>query len=121
MANLTFFEIFFITHLIMDFIFQRQREALNKHIQLKALIFHCSIYTIGFIPVFWFLDINFLWLIVILVSHFIIDQNSIVLWILEKLKGIKEEKVSESLWTLFIIGIDQILHASVLILIVIFQ
>ena len=121
MANLTLFEIFLITHLIMDFIFQRQWEALNKHTRLKALIFHCFIYTIGFIPVFWLLNINFLWLIVIFVSHFIIDQNSIVLWLLEKFKGIEKEKVSESLWTLFLIGIDQILHASVLIFIIIFQ
>ena len=121
MANLTLFEILFIVHLIMDFIFQRQWEGLNKHTRLKALIFHCSIYTIGFIPVFWFLNINFLWLIVIFASHFIIGQNSIVLWILEKLKGVKEEKTSESIWTLLLIGTDQMLHVFVLILIIIFQ
>lgn len=105
----------------MDFIFQRQQEASEKHIQLKDLTVHCSIYTIGFIPVFWFLNINFLWLIVIFASHFIIDQNSIVLWLLEKFKGIKKEETPESIWALFSIGIDQILHASVLIFIIIFQ
>ena len=121
MANLTFFEIFFIVHLIMDFIFQRHRKAPNKYMELRDLIVHCSIYTIGFIPVFWFLNVNLLWLVVIFASHFIIDQNSIILWILEKFKGIKKEKTSESLWILLLIGVDQMLHASVLVLIIIFQ
>ena len=121
MENLTIFEVLLITHLIMDFIFQRGWEAARKHGELTPLIIHCFIYTIGFIPAFWFFEINFLWLILIFASHVIIDQQWFLLWFLEKFKGFKKEKFSETLWILLLVGVDQILHAAVLVFIILFN
>lgn len=121
MENLTIFEVFLITHLIMDFIFQRRWEASKKHTELIPLLFHGFIYTIGFIPAFWFFEINFLWLILISISHIIIDQQWFVIWVLEKFKEFKKEDFSEAFWILLLVGVDQTLHAAVLVFIILFN
>lgn len=121
MENLTIFEVLLIIHLIMDFILQRGWEASKKHNEWLPLIFHCFIYTIGFIPGFWFFEINFLWLLLIFISHIIIDQQGFLLWFLEKFKGFKKEKFSEAIWIFLLVGVDQILHASVLVFIILFN
>ncbi|KPJ54821.1 hypothetical protein AMJ47_03150 [Parcubacteria bacterium DG_72] len=117
MPKFTIFEIFIIVHLIMDFIFQRQWEAAKKNKDWRALAFHCFIYTIGFVPVFWFLRISFWWLLLLFLSHFVIDNQKIVQWLLEKLKGYKQNKTNQSLWTLLYIGVDQTLHLIILLII----
>ena len=47
MGNLTLFEALFVTHLIMDWIFQWEWEAINKPKKWLPLFFHCTINTIG--------------------------------------------------------------------------
>ncbi len=117
MPKFTLFEILIIAHLIMDFIFQRKWEATRKNKEIPALGFHCFVYTIGFVPVFWFLKISFYWLFLLFISHFIIDNQKIVRWTLEKFKGYKQTKTNQSLWTLLFLGVDQTLHFIVLLII----
>jgi hypothetical protein len=119
MAKFTLFEILVVAHLIIDFIFQRQWEAKRKNKTWLALALHCLIYTIGFIPVFWFLKISFWWLFLLFISHFIIDNQRITRWILEDLKGYKQGKTREPFWTLLFIGVDQTFHLLILLIIAI--
>ena len=121
MHELTLFEAFLITHLVMDWTFQWKWEAINKSKSWLALFFHCFIYTIGFIPVFLIYNINFLWLFLIFISHVIFDQRKFEIWILEKFKGFKRGPELESFWNIMLIGIDQTLHLVILALIVIFS
>lgn len=118
MAKFTLFEIFIIVHLVTDFIFQRQWEAGRKDKDWRALAFHCFIYTLGFVPVFWFFKISFWWLLLLFFSHFAIDNKKLVNWLLREFKGYKEKKTNQPLWTLLFIGIDQTLHLIVLLAIV---
>ena len=117
MPKFTLFEIFIIVHLIMDFVFQRKWEATRKDKEIMALAFHCFIYTIGFIPIFWFLEISFYWLILLFVSHFVIDNQKFVRWLLEEFKGFKQTETNQSLWTMLLIGMDQIFHLIILLII----
>ena len=121
MSNLTLFEALFVTHLIMDWIFQWEWEAMNKAKKWLPLFFHCTIYTIGFLPVFLIYQVSLIWLILLFVSHVIFDRRIFEIWLLEKFKGISRKEVSESLWMILLIGIDQVLHIMILALIVIFS
>ena len=121
MYSLTLFEVFLITHLAMDWIFQWKWEATNKAKNLFALFFHCAVYTAGFIPAFLYFEINLTWLILIFISHAVIDNRKLLFFILEKFKGRKREGVSEAEWLVLITGVDQTLHLVVLALIVIFS
>ncbi len=119
--NLTVFEAFLITHFVMDWIFQWNWEAMKKSKEWLPLFFHCTVYTAGFIPAFIFFNVNFLWLLLIFVSHVILDKRSLEFWILEKFKGVKKDDVGEPIFTILLIGIDQTLHLAILTLIVIFS
>lgn len=119
MINLTIFEAFLITHLVIDWIFQTKWESSNKATQTLPLIIHCFIYTAGFIPAFLFFKINLLWLLFIFVSHIVIDRRNLVTWLLEDFRGFKKEKTPELLYLILWVGVDQTLHLLVLALIVI--
>ena len=121
MYQLTLFEAFFITHLVMDWIFQWKWEAMNKSKNILALLFHCTIYAVGFIPAFLIFKINFIWLVLIFASHIILDNRKFEFWVLEKFKGFKKEEVSESLGAILLIGLDQTFHLVILAIIVIFS
>jgi len=116
--KLTPLEALVITHLIVDFIFQWNWQSENKQKNYWALFSHCLVYTIGFIPVFWFYQINFLWLILLFISHAVIDQGRSVRWLLEIFKGLKKENFPESKWNILALAMDQILHFAVLTVIV---
>ncbi len=112
--SLTIFEVFLITHLLMEWIFQTDWEAKNKKQNFLPLFRHSLTYTIGFAIVFWFYEINLLWLILIFVSHFILDKRDFEYWILEKIKGVKKEECPDYLFEIILIGVDQTLHLLVL-------
>lgn len=118
MFRLTLFEALLITHLVMDWIFQWKWEAFNKAKKWSALLFHCFIYTMGFIPVFLVYKVNLIWLLVIFLSHVILDRRTFEIWLIEKFKRFKKEKVPEPLWWIILIGVDQTLHFVVLAVIV---
>jgi len=121
MYSLTLFEALFITHVLMDWIFQWRWEGMNKSKSWTALFFHCTVYTIGFLPVLLIYDFHFSWLMLIFASHVIFDKRNFEFWILEKFKGFRKQEMDGSLFTISLIGVDQVLHIAILALIVIFS
>lgn len=101
----------------MDWVFQTHWEAMDKAKKWFPLTVHSTIYAAGFIPSLYFFKVNFLWLVLIFLSHFILDQRKLETWLLEKLKGFKKESIPEAGWWILMIGVDQTLHLAVLALI----
>jgi len=121
MFKLTIFEALLMTHLAVDFLFQGKWEAMNKSKKWLPLFFHCTVYTVGFIPVFLIYKINLIWLILLFVSHAILDRRKLEIWFLKNFKGVSKKDTPESLWKMLLIGSDQILHILILVLIIIFS
>lgn len=117
--GLTLFETFFITHLVMDWIFQWKWEAMNKSRNWAALFFHCAIYTVGFLPAIFLYNFHFSWLLLIFGSHVLFDKRNFEFWLLGKFKGFKKEESGEGMWGILLIGLDQTLHLLILAIIVI--
>lgn len=83
------FSLLTLTHFIVDWLFQSHNEAMIKHSDAKIRAKHCTIYTIGFLPLLTFchfvnaLSIGqlFLSLIILFVSHFYLDTyHGVYLW-----------------------------------------
>jgi len=119
MYELTIFEALLITHFIVDWIFQSKWEAENKSKEWLPLFFHCTVYTVGFLPVFLIYGINLTWLILLFVSHVIFDRRKFEICLLKNIKKTTKENTLEPLWTMLLITIDQILHIIILVLVVI--
>ena len=66
--------ILLLTHLLSDFFFQPPSWAVKKKKNIKYRIYHCLQYIILFIPVLYFLKINFIWLIWLFFTHLFIDS-----------------------------------------------
>ena len=117
--NLTPFEALFLTHFIADWLFQTLWEAMNKSKKILPLFVHSSIYTVSFIPVFYFYNFKWEYLLILFISHMILDSRKFEFWWLKNIKRTRKEDVSDSLWTILLIGVDQVFHLIVLGLLVI--
>ena len=123
MNGLILFGAFFITHLVMDAII-RGRWGTTKKTKLFS---HCFIYAIGFIPVFWVLKINFLWLLLLFFSHIFFDQPKFKYWWKKELGQIfislgRGNKVGKTqFWKYSRIFTEQGFHIFILILIAVFS
>jgi hypothetical protein len=71
------FAVFTFVHFFVDWILQTHAEAMVKHNNWKVRARHCLIYTVGFIPLMWFLHFDVLQfaigLNVLFWSHFVED------------------------------------------------
>lgn len=91
-------------HFIADFLFQSDWMAINKSKNIKALLVHCIIYTLPFFlfstPWFW---------IFVFSSHLIIDgiSSKVTTWL---------HKKNERHWFFVVIGFDQAIHMTTLVL-----
>ena len=107
----------------MDWIFQWRWEAFGKSKHLLPLLVHAAIYTLGFIPAFWWYEVSFAWLILVFASHAFLDQRAFERWVLEKFKGFTKEVTQKEGggdmgWQFMLVGVDQVLHLVVLAFIV---
>lgn len=79
------FAIFTFVHFFVDWILQTHAEAMAKHNNWKVRARHCLVYTVGFVPILWYLHFPF-WYFVISVnvlfwSHFVEDTYvPVYLW-----------------------------------------
>ena len=121
MYQLTLFEALLVTHFVVDWIFQWKWEAANKSKKWLPLFFHCTVYTVGFIPVFLIYGIDLAWLILLFVSHVIFDRGKFEVWLLESFKRTTRKNTSEFSWRMLLVVIDQVLHIVILALVVIFN
>ena len=92
-------------HFASDFLLQDDKMALNKSSSNKWLSIHCIVYGIPFI-VFGFIS-----MVLIVISHFVVDyytsRGTTKLWLAD-----------ERHWFFCLIGFDQALHLTLLILII---
>jgi hypothetical protein len=117
---MTPFEYLVMTHLISDWLAQTEYQAINKakgSFLNLAIITHCLIYTLFFLPVFYLLGISWWWLIILFFSHWVLDRRWPEYWFLEKVKGMSRESIVGNHW--LVIAVDQIFHLLVLVAVVI--
>lgn len=115
------FIILILAHFVSDWFFQPTYWGDNKSKNKKYLTYHSIQYAIIFLPVFYFLGINYLWAIYLFVAHFIIDTRiPINLWNDHVRNAISKKKIPKGHPDFFIKVVeDQILHILLLIPIIV--
>ncbi len=108
-----------VAHLLGDWIFQTDYQALNKARGglNRALITHCLTYTLTFMPVFWLSGISLGWLAFIFVAHVFIDRRAPVIWFLKRVKGMSDEALKKAFF--MVIMTDQVIHVVTLVVVVV--
>jgi hypothetical protein len=117
MNNITPFEALLVTHLLFDWWIQTTWQAFAKENNLKALLIHCGIYTLGFVVPFYFYHINAAWLILIFVTHAILDKRQF----LKDIKGLNNVDTQNGYNLTYLTVLDQTLHIFVLFAIVLLK
>lgn len=122
------FAILAFIHFFVDWVFQSHDEAMVKHSNSFVRAKHCLIYTIGFVPLFLYLDFPF-WKLFLAInilfwSHFFEDTYiPVFLWAKHIRKPPEMEDdpqhgfivfISTPLGKILMIAIDQIIHLSFL-------
>lgn len=110
-----------LAHLIGDWLLQTEYQAKEKahgRFLNAALLSHCFVYTLIFIPLFSWYDIGAVWLILIFISHVILDRRSFVGWWMRNVKRTSEATDKELPWLK--IMVDQIFHLLILVPIALF-
>lgn len=79
------FSVFVFVHFFVDWIFQTHSEAMVKHNNALVRAKHCFIYTIGFVPLIFFLNFEMWeWILslnILFWSHFYLDTyHGVYLW-----------------------------------------
>ena len=101
-----------LTHGLGDFLSHKWRR------EGRVIVLHCLVYTVFYIPLFWWLDINYWWLVLLFLSHLVIDTNGERILSLLKMSA-KAEK-NEKLLRFIVFGMDQLLHLLMLFIIALF-
>ncbi|MBD7906742.1 DUF3307 domain-containing protein [Sporosarcina gallistercoris] len=111
---MTLFSYLIVGHLIGDYLLQTRWMAAGKATKWAPLITHCFIYTsvvsVAFLMNSGMIPISAV--VLIFVSHVILDRRRFVAWWAKTIMGLKDE---EPAWLLIIA--DQIFHIIVLALI----
>src|SRR5690348_3766544 len=79
------FAAFTFVHFVVDWIMQTHAEAMAKHNNWKVRARHCLIYTVGFVPLMWYLNFTMVqWVVglnILFWSHFVEDTYiPVFLW-----------------------------------------
>lgn len=122
------FASFTFVHFFVDWIMQTHAEAMVKHNNWKVRARHCLIYTVGFIPLMWYLNFTFLQFFVgcniLFWSHFAEDTYLPVYWWAKYIRKPPEMKdnpkegfilfIQTTLGKILMIAVDQIIHLTFL-------
>lgn len=110
---MTPFSILFLAHLVGDYLFQTSWMAANKAKQWQPLVVHSAVYTFCIVVFAWFGfgGLSFGAILLIFVSHLILDQRSFVQW---WVKTIMRTTGKEAGWLSILV--DQIFHLLILAL-----
>lgn len=93
-------------------------SALLKRRGRLFFILHCVLYALPFIPLFWWMKVNFLWLIFVSGSHILIDsQGSQIHKLVEE---IFIEARNKTMCRPVGLGLDQLFHLMALFIIALF-
>lgn len=100
-------------HFIADFLLQSDWMALNKSKSFTALYTHSFVYSLPFIFIVYFCNMHglyaFVFILAIFLSHFLVDgiSSKITSWLYKR---------GERHWFFVVIGLDQAVHMTTLIL-----
>jgi hypothetical protein len=117
---MTFFEILIVSHFVADWLFQTDYEAIHKaqgSFLNKAILKHCSVYTLCFVGAIYFWNVSFWFLPAIFITHLVIDRRWPVAWWITKIKRTGSQFLKENFW--FFVIIDQVFHIVILAIIAI--
>ena len=103
-----------LTHFFGDTLSHRWKNAGFK--TDGSVLLHCLLYTISFIPLFWWLDVHFGWLGLVFFSHLVIDRPA-KKYIISLAKIFIKVREYDRI-TAF--GLDQALHLLIPLIIAIF-
>ncbi|MCX6748501.1 MAG: DUF3307 domain-containing protein [Candidatus Pacearchaeota archaeon] len=111
------FIILVLNHFVSDWILQPTYWGFTKMKSSKTRFYHSIQYAIFFIPAFYFLNINFLWLLYLFATHFIIDSYVIINWWDKNIRNaINKKRIPKNEPPRFVsITEDQIIHILLLI------
>jgi len=109
--------IFLYCYVVIHFLSDFLNHWMEKNGKPRRILLHSFLYTVFFIPLFWRLEVNFLWLILVFFSHFVIDWQWDLLFrfVSKILRHENEAKINLRFYTA---AIDQALHLCVPIIIV---
>jgi hypothetical protein len=125
-----YFSILVFYHFFADWMFQSHKEAFEKSKNWKVRFYHCYKYTLFFVPLFYLYQFAgayaYLSLLVLFVSHFIIDSYiPVILWAkyCRKYPGFEgksledgfKELISTPLGIILMIVMDQFFHICFLL------
>ena len=80
-------------------------------------VLHCVLYALPFIPLFWWMEVNFLWLIFVSGSHMLIDsQGSQFHKFVETILAHEKKSLCRTIG----LGLDQVFHLTMLLIISLF-
>lgn len=114
------FDIFLITHFVADWLFQTKWQAENKEKNYLALFSHSLVYSLFFLLFFWIFKINLWWVLLIFLSHTVLDKRTFEYWLLKTIKKNDRQNTSQSVFLINLIAVDQILHIFIIFLILYF-
>lgn len=119
--------VFVVSHMVGDFALQTDWQAVNKHGGLRrgnvrgrsALLQHCSTYTLAFVPCFIWLAGDLGWGVLAVVAgiffpHVLQDDGRVLAHYMRTVK-----KADPSALPVVALGLDQSMHAVVLLLLAI--
>ncbi|MFS0788786.1 DUF3307 domain-containing protein [Shouchella sp. 1P09AA] len=116
--NLTFdtslFIVMYIGHKMGDYIFQTEYQALNKSKLIGALVRHSLIYTLCVLGLAFIVTGFFSWLalIIIFVSHLVLDQRDFLITWGKRVKGMDSPSKKSS--NMALVELDQAFHYLVI-------
>ncbi len=108
-----------VSHSIGDWFIQTEYQALNKAKGKwfnRAILTHCTTYTLCYVPTLVWFDISLHWLWLIFGSHMIIDRRTPVLWIRKHIAGNSAESIAATFWITIVM--DQILHMLINVIVI---
>jgi len=95
--------IIFWLHFVADFLFQTEYMSMNKSKNIKALSWHCLVYSLPFL---WF---GWIFALTNGLLHFTVD------FVTSKITSALHEK-KQIKWFFTVIGLDQAIHMTILVL-----
>jgi hypothetical protein len=121
------FVVFVVSHMVGDFVLQTDWQAVTKHGGLRrgntrglsALLAHCSTYTLAYVPCFVWLAGDLSWGVLAVVAgvffpHVLQDDGRVLATYMRRVK-----KADPAALPVVALGLDQSVHAVVLLLLAI--
>lgn len=115
---MTLFELLLLAHFVGDYLVQTEYQALHKaegNFLNSALINHCFMYSLCFVPVLAIYNANPLWILFVFLSHMFYDRRwPIMLW-RQYVNRCSQKGIESTFWLTIVV--DQIFELLVLAII----